>query len=43
MEDLKQQNLNLRQQVVTAAAAPPDPHAGQLEGELLRRTRTGPV
>lgn len=29
-------------QVVTSAAAPPDPHAGELDGELMRRTRTAP-
>lgn len=43
VEELKQQNLNLRVQVVTTAAAPPDPHAGKLDGELMRRSRTGPI
>ncbi|GAB4819854.1 hypothetical protein N2152v2_006900 [Parachlorella kessleri] len=40
---LREQNKDLRVQVVLAAAAPPDPHAGHLEGQLLRRTRTTPL
>jgi hypothetical protein len=43
VEELKQLNNNLRREVVTAAAAPPDPHAATLDGELLRRSRTGPI
>lgn len=43
VEELKQQNQHLRRQVVTLAAAPPDPHAGKLDGELMRRSRTGPI
>ena len=42
VEELKQQNKELREQVITTAAAPPDPYAGELEGELMRRSRTGP-
>lgn len=42
VEELKKQNTELRHKVITAVAAPPDPHAGELEGELMRRTRTGP-
>lgn len=40
---LRQQNRDLRVQVVLAAAAPADPHAGRLDGQLLRRTRTTPL
>jgi hypothetical protein len=43
VEQLRQQNLNLRHQVIAAATAPPDPHAATLDGELLRRSRTGPI
>ena len=43
VEALKAANVELRHQVVTTAAAPPDPHAGELDGELLRRSRTGPI
>jgi hypothetical protein len=42
VEQLQQQNRNLRHQVVTTAVVPPDPHAGELDGELMRRSRTGP-
>lgn len=42
VEELKQQNKELREKVITTAAAPPDPYAGELEGELMRRSRTGP-
>lgn len=42
VEELKQQNTELRHKVITTATAPPDPHAGKLEGELMRRSRTGP-
>ena len=42
VEELQQQNRQLRHQVITTAAAPPDPFAGELEGELIRRSRTGP-
>lgn len=40
---LRQQNQDLRVRVVLAGAAPADPHAGTLEGQLLRRTRTTPM
>lgn len=42
VEELKKQNTELRHKVINAVAAPPDPHAGELDGELMRRTRTGP-
>ena len=43
VEDLKKQNVELRHKVITTAAAPPDKHAGELDGELMRRSRTGPI
>jgi ABA responsive element binding factor len=43
VEQLKQQNNQLRKQVITTAVAPPDPHAPKHDGELLRRSRTGPI
>lgn len=43
VEQLKQKNRALREQVIRAAQAPPDPHAGILDGRLLRRTRTTPL
>lgn len=43
VEQLRQHNRSLRQRVIQVAAAPPDPHAGSLDGQLLRRTRTMPM
>lgn len=43
MDQLRSQNRALRTQVIAAAEAPPDPHAGRLDGRVLRRTRTMPL
>lgn len=43
IEQLRSQNKNLRTRVITSAAAPPDPHAGKVDGKPLRRTRTMPL
>jgi len=43
VEKLREQNKSLRTKIVQAAAAPPDPHAGSLDGAPLRRTRTMPL
>jgi len=43
VEKLREQNKTLRGRVIALAPAPPDPHAGKLEGRPLRRTRTMPL
>lgn len=43
VEQLREQNKALRGQVIAVAAAPPDPHAGKVDGQPLRRTRTMPL
>lgn len=43
VEQLKAANRSLRERVIRQAAAPPDPHAGRLDGQPLRRTRTTPL
>lgn len=43
VEQLREQNKALRGQVIAVAAPPPDPHAGKVDGQPLRRTRTMPL
>ena len=43
VEQLREQNKALRTKVITVAEAPPDPHAGKVDGQPLRRTRTMPL
>lgn len=40
---LQEQNRTLREMVIRNAQSPNDPHAGVLEGQVLRRTRTMPL
>ncbi|KAL4545961.1 hypothetical protein Ndes2526B_g05082 [Nannochloris sp. 'desiccata'] len=43
IEQLRSQNKTLRTRVISSVAAPPDPHAGKVDGRPLRRTRTMPL
>ena len=40
VQALREQNKALRRKVISTATAPPDPHAGAVDGQPLRRTRT---
>jgi hypothetical protein len=43
VEELKRQNRELLQRVITACPPPEDKHAGAIDGQRLRRTRTMPM
>lgn len=43
VEELKQQNRELLQKVITACPPPEDKHSGLINGQRLRRTRTMPM
>lgn len=40
---LQERNRSLREMIIRTAKAPEDPHAGKLDGEVLRRTRSPPL
>lgn len=41
VNQLKEQNKALLQRVIDACSAPEDKHSGKVDGERLRRTRSG--